>query len=187
MCFCEKSQSKPGKTPRSVWNVSIVVNRNSTSPLHPACKCLCSSCVKFLPMLRIKTAQVHRSKQHQSFLNRSLKVTNRQITKKKKERRSGRGKRLWNKTRQKLLQPQTPRYVFGSCWQEKHPSTPIFFFLLRPLLGKKHPKGSPKINQQVHHECPVCKCVYGRKKENVKIWGKCYTTWCTRCLNKASE
>lgn len=45
-----------------------------------------------------------------------------------------------------------------------------FFFLLRPLLGKKHPKGSPKINQQVHHECPVCKCVYGRKKENdVKI------------------
>lgn len=40
-------------------------------------------------MLRIKTAQVHRSKQHQSFLNRSLKVTNRQITKKGKKDGAG--------------------------------------------------------------------------------------------------
>lgn len=186
MCFCEKSQSKPGKTPRSVWNVSIVVNMNSTSPLHPACKCLCSSCVQFFPMLRIKTAQVHRSKQHQSFLNRSLKVTNRQITKKRKKDGAGgenvcetkQGKNYFN-----LKHPVTSLEVVD----RKNIHQLHFFFLLRPLLGKKHPKGSPKINQQVHHECPVCKCVYGRKKENdVKIWGKCYTTWCTRCLDKAS-
>lgn len=165
MCFCEKSQSKPGKTPRSVWNVSIVVNMNSTSPLHPACKCLCSSCVKFLPMLRIKTAQVHRSKQHQSFLNRSLKVTNRQITKKKKERRSGRGKRLWNKTRQKLLQPQTPRYVFGSCWQEKHPSTPIFFFCLDLYLERNIQREAPRsISRYTMSAQCVSACMAGKRK-----------------------
>lgn len=165
MCFCEKSQSKPGKTPRSVWNVSIVVNMNSTSPLHPACKCLCSSCVKFLPMLRIKTAQVHRSKQHQSFLNRSLKVTNRQITKKKKERQSGRGKRLWNKTRQKLLQPQTPRYVFGSCWQEKHPSTPIFFFCLDLYLERNIQREAPRsISRYTMSAQCVSACMAGKRK-----------------------
>lgn len=165
MCFCEKSQSKPGKTPRSVWNVSIVVNMNSTSPLHPACKCLCSSCVQFFPMLRIKTAQVHRSKQHQSFLNRSLKVTNRQITKKKKERRSGRGKRLWNKTRQKLLQPQTPRYVFGSCWQEKHPSTPIFFFCLDLYLERNIQREAPRsISRYTMSAQCVSACMAGKRK-----------------------
>lgn len=120
-------------------------------------------------MLRIKTAQVHRSKQHQSFLNRSLKVTNRQITKKRKKDGAGgenvcetkQGKNYFN-----LKHPVTSLEVVD----RKNIHQLHFFFLLRPLLGKKHPKGSPKINQQVHHECPVCKCVYGRKKENdVKI------------------
>lgn len=156
---------------------------NSTSPLHPACKCLCSSCVQFLPMLRIKTAQAHRSKRHQSFLNRSLKVTNRQIT--KKERKTEReGKKFVRQNKAKTTSTSTtPLHL----WKLLTGKTSINsnFFCLDLYLERN--KGSPTINQQVHRECPVCKCVYGRKKENdVKIWGKCYTTWCTRCLDKAS-
>lgn len=165
MCFCEKSQSKPGKTPRSVWNVSIVVNMNSTSPLHPACKCLCSSCVQFFPMLRIKTAQVHRSKQHQSFLNRSLKVTNRQITKKRKKDGAGGENVCETKQGKNYFNLKTPRYVFGSCWQEKHPSTPIFFFCLDLYLERNIQREAPRsISRYTMSAQCVSACMAGKRK-----------------------
>lgn len=165
MCFCEKSQSKPGKTPRSVWNVSIVVNMNSTSPLHPACKCLCSSCVQFFPMLRIKTAQVHRSKQHQSFLNRSLKVTNRQITKKRKKDGAGgenvcetkQGKNYFN-----LKHPVTSLEVVD---RKNIHQLHFFFFCLDLYLERNIQREAPRsISRYTMSAQCVSACMAGKRK-----------------------
>lgn len=165
MCFCEKSQSKPGKTPRSVWNVSIVVNMNSTSPLHPACKCLCSSCVKFLPMLLIKTAQVHRSKQHQSFLNRSLKVTNRQIT--KKERKTEReGKTFVKQNKAKTTSTSTtPLRLWKLLTGKTSINSNFFFFCLDLYLERNIQREAPQsISTYTMSAQCVSACMAGKRK-----------------------